>query len=30
MPIIAGLLARIAVKAGFPHDAKNEPEPDNS
>ena len=29
LPILAGILARIAVKAGFPHEAKKEPEPDN-
>ncbi len=26
LPIIAGILARIAIKAGFPHEAKREPD----
>ena len=30
LPILAGILARIAVKAGFPQHAKHNPEPDNS
>jgi uncharacterized membrane protein YraQ (UPF0718 family) len=29
LPVIAGILARIAVKAGFPHEPKRESEPDD-
>lgn len=30
LPLLAGVLARIAVKAGFPHEARRKSEPDRS